>query len=103
VQVVAVAHEARIGSDAHHDERVTALGASESGVALPPHADLLPVVDPLRNVDLDLPSGDDTTLASALTARLLEYLPHAPAVRTCPLLDELAEDVLGDRPHDAHT
>ena len=101
VQVVSVAHEARIGPDAHDDERVASLGAPEAGVPLAADADLLAVVDPLRDVDLELPPRDDAPVAAALGARLLEHLADAAAVRARPLLDELAEDVLRDAPHDA--
>jgi hypothetical protein len=94
VQVVAVAHEPQVGSHADDDERVAALGAPESAVALAAHADLLAVVDPGRDLDVQLAAPDDAPVAPAGDARLLEGLTGAAAVGARPLLDELAEDVL---------
>ena len=46
MQVVAVADEARIRPNAHHDERVAAVSALEAGMPLAADADPLAVVDP---------------------------------------------------------
>ena len=54
MQIVAVAHEARIRPYPHDDERVTAVGAAKAGVTLSGYADLLTVVDPSRHVDVEL-------------------------------------------------
>jgi hypothetical protein len=65
------------------------------------HADLLAVVDPFRNVDVERALDDDPPVTATSSARMFENLADAFAVRACPLLDELAEDVLRDAPHDA--
>ena len=96
VQVVAVADEARVGPHAHDDERVAALAAAEAGVALAADADLLAVVDPGRDVDLELAPCDDGGRRRG-SRRTAARAPRPPAaVRARPLLDELAEDVLRD-------
>ena len=99
VQVVSVANEARIGTHAHDDERVPSLVAPEASVPLAARADLLPVVNAFRNVDLELRPRDDATLSTAVGARTLEHLARAATVRAGPLLDELPEDVLRDASH----
>jgi hypothetical protein len=58
------------------------------------NADLLAVVDPLRNVHLQLVASHDPALAAAVVARLLEDLADAAALGARALLDELAENIL---------
>jgi hypothetical protein len=94
VQVVSVSHESRIGTHADDDERVASLAAPEAGVPLTADADLLAVVNALRNLDVELPSRSDTALSSTVGARTLENLARPAAVGAGPLLDELPEDVL---------
>ena len=96
MQIVAVAYEARIRPDADDHERVAALGAPEPGMPFSAHADLLSVVDPLRDVDLDLRARHDPPLATAVGACLFHDLAGTAALGAGSLLDELAEDVLRD-------
>ncbi len=100
MQVVAVAYEARIGANAHHDERIAAVSALEAGVPLAANPDPLAVVDPCGHVDLERALDDSATFAVAVTARRIEHATEAPALGAGLLVDELPEHVLGDPPHE---
>ena len=92
VDVVALAHEALVGTDPHLDVDVAGRAADEPGVPLAAQADLLAVVDPRRDVDRQRPLLDDAAGAAALGARLLDPAARAGARRAGLRADELAED-----------
>ncbi len=96
MQIVSVADEPRIRPNADDDEGVPAVGAAEPGVPLSADSNLLAVVNPPRHVDLQLLRRDETPVAAAIAAGVFEDRAHALALRACPLLHELPEDVLRD-------
>ncbi len=96
MQIVAIAYEARIQAHPDGDIGVASLAASRGRMSCPAQANVLSVVDPGRDVDVQLATRDDPTLARAPRARALEHTALADALRACPLADELAEDVSRD-------
>ena len=77
MQVVPVADEARIRPHADRDVGVPSLTTPDGGMSCPAHANVLPVVDPGRNVHVELPPRDDTPFAAAHLAGILEHAPFA--------------------------
>src|SRR5262245_33552699 len=53
--VVSLAHEPLVGSDSHGDVDVARAATERADVTLPRESDALPVVDPGRNLDRQLP------------------------------------------------
>ena len=96
VDVVALAHEARVRVDAHEHVDVARAAAERAGMTLAGDADALPVVDAGRDVDVERPRLRDAPRATALLARVLDDLAAAAAVRARLRADELAEDAARD-------
>ena len=92
VDVVALAHESLVGTDAHLDVDVAGPAADEPGVPVAGQADLLAVVDSRRDLDRERPLLDDAAGAAALGARLLDPATGAGARRAGLGADELAEN-----------
>ena len=91
VDVVALAHEARIGLDVHEDVDVAGAAAERTSVSFARDSDALAVVDSGGDVDARLPRLDRPPRAVAVGARVLD--DHAPTVafRTGLGADEVAE------------
>src|SRR3954451_7128787 len=94
--VVALAHEARVGlhADAHVD--IARASPELAGVALAADPDLLAVVDPLRDLHVDTTLLHRATRAFAGGARGRHDLASASAAGTRLRPDELAEDAAAD-------
>jgi hypothetical protein len=95
--VVAVAHEARVGAHVDLDVDVARPPAEGARVALAREADSLAVVDPRRDVDLQLTLLGHPPGARAVRARRLDHPAGAPAARAALRPDELAEHGARDR------
>ena len=72
--VVALAHEALVGPDAHRDVDVARAAAERAGVALAREADALAVVDARRDLDLERPLLERAAGAGARLAGVLDDL-----------------------------
>ena len=90
--VVAVALEARVARDVHLDVRVAGDAAAGARVTLAADADPLAVVDPGRNLDLELLHLDRAPVPFAGGAGRLDDGAGAEARRARLGADELAED-----------
>ena len=95
--VVALAHEARVGPHVHEHVEVAGAAAERAGVALAADADALAVVDPRRDLDLERPLLDDAARAVArrCTAARRSGRDRRSARHACGA-DELAEDAARD-------
>src|SRR6266576_635149 len=80
----------------HLGADVAGAGAASAGMALAGDPNLLAVMDPGRDLDLERSLLDDPALAAAVGAGLLDPLARAPAGRTGLGADELAEGAPGD-------
>src|SRR5439155_18608826 len=94
--VVALAHEALVRTDAHEDVEVARASAERPDVALAGEADALAVVDPLRDLDLDRPLVERATGACACLARVLDEPSRTAALGAPRRADELAEHAARD-------
>src|SRR5262245_14461868 len=94
--VVALAHEALVGTHAHEHVRVAGAAAERAGVALAGEADALAVVDAGRDVDVELARLECAARAVARLARVLDHLSAPTALRARRRADELAEEAARD-------
>src|SRR5215211_7516038 len=92
-EVVAFADEARVRQYVHLDVEVTRAAAERAGVTLTAESDPLSVVDPGRDLHLDLALFDPAPASLAGAARVHHQDTGAPAAGTRPDAPELAERV----------
>src|SRR5438067_10984342 len=88
--VVALAHEALVRTDANEDVEVARASAERARMALAGETDALAVVDPLRNLDLDRPLVERATCAGARPARMFDVPARTAALGAPQPPDELA-------------
>ena len=94
--VVAVAHEARVAGDAHLDVHIAGASSVRARMALATETDALAVVDPRRDLDLELARLEREAGALADGAGRLGHAARTAAGRARLGADELAEDAAGD-------
>src|SRR5207244_11694654 len=96
VDVVALAHEARVGVDVDENVDVARAAAERARVAFARDADALTVVNAGRNVDLQLAILDRAAGALAVWTMVLDDHAAAAAVGAGLRAHELAEDTARD-------
>src|SRR5439155_4708022 len=99
--VVALAHEARVGPNTNQDVDVAGAAAEHARVAFARDADPLPVVDAGRDLHLDRTLVERAPRALALLAELLDSLSRTGTGGAGLGADELAEDAARDLPQPA--
>src|SRR5438067_13431405 len=89
--VVALANEPRVGTDAHEHEQVAGAAAERPRVTFARQADALAVVDARRDLDGQRPLLYDPPAPRAAPARILDHPPRAAASPAGLRAHELAE------------